>query len=92
VKPFGPGWRRFRQSEGLDAAESTTGENIPMALVGWVAGCVTIWSSLFAVGNLLYGRTGYALVCGAVFAVSGFALVRVVNRLWRAPGAGAPVA
>jgi hypothetical protein len=52
--------------------------------VGWVSGCATIWSSLFAVGNFLYGRTAYTLVCLAVFAVAGSVLMRVVNRLWRA--------
>jgi hypothetical protein len=83
VKPFGPGWRRFRETEGL-SAEPTTGENIPLALVGWVSGCATIWSSLFLVGNLLYGRTTYALVCLAVFAGAGFVLLRVVTRLWQA--------
>jgi len=83
VKPFGPGWRKFREIEGL-TAEPTTGENIPLALVGWVSGCATIWSSLFLVGNLLYGRTGYALACLAVFVVAGTVLLRVVARLWRA--------
>ena len=88
VKPFGPGWRRFRDTEGFAATETETGDNIPLALVGWVSGCATIWSSLFAVGNFLYGRAGYAAVCCAVFAVSGFVLVRVVRRLWQAKGAG----
>jgi hypothetical protein len=89
VKPFGPGWRRFREAAGLSAAEAATGENIPLALLGWVAGCATIWSSLFAVGNVLYGRTGYAAACLAVFVVSGFALLRVVSRLWTAGAAEA---
>jgi Na+/proline symporter len=88
VQPFGPGWRKFREAEGL-TAEPTTGENIPLALLGWVAGCATIWSSLFAVGNFLYGRAGYALACLAVFAIAGFVLIRVVGRLWRAPAAAA---
>src|SRR5882724_9058421 len=35
-------------------------ENFRMALAGWVAGCLMIWSALFAVGNVLYGRYGYA--------------------------------
>ena len=52
-----------------------------------MAGCATIWSSLFTVGNVLYGRTGYALACFAVFAVAGTALVRVVSRLWEKPTA-----
>ena len=51
VKPFGPGWRLVRGEAGLTAEPPTTGENIPLALLGWVAGCATIWSSLFAVGN-----------------------------------------
>ncbi|HVO09204.1 MAG TPA: sodium:solute symporter family protein [Vicinamibacteria bacterium] len=87
VKPFGPGWRRFQQAEGLPLAEATTGENIPLALVGWVSGCATIWSSLFAVGNFLYGRMGYAALCLAVFVVAGGVLLYVVNRLWTSPSA-----
>ena len=58
------------------------GDNIPMALLGWVAGCTAIWSSLFAVGNYLYGRWGYAIALSAVFAVSGLVLIRIVTRLW----------
>jgi hypothetical protein len=53
-----------------------------MALLGWVAGCTVIWSSLFAVGNFLYGRTDYALMLSGVFVVSGSALLYVMNRLW----------
>ncbi len=52
------------------------------ALVGWVAGCCMIWSALFAVGNLLYGRNGYALALALVFAVSGTVVLRVVKRIW----------
>jgi Na+/proline symporter len=90
VKPFGPGWAKFRETEGL-AAEPTTGENIPLALLGWLSGCATIWSSLFAVGNFLYGRTDYALACLAVFAVAAFVLVHVVRRLWNDGGEPAAV-
>jgi solute:Na+ symporter, SSS family len=57
-------------------------ENFRLALAGWVAGCAMIWSALFTVGNILYGRYGYAAALGAVFAASGFAVIRVVGRLW----------
>jgi hypothetical protein len=88
VRPFGPGWTAVRVRAGLgEDAARTAGDNIPLALVGWVAGCATIWSSLFTVGNFLYGRTGAALVCLAVFAVAGFVLLRVVGRLWVTPAA-----
>ena len=86
MRPFGPGWTAVREQAGLgEDAARTAGDNIPLALLGWVAGCAMIWSALFTVGNLLYGRSGYALTCFAVFAVAGTALVRVVGRLWQAP-------
>jgi Na+/proline symporter len=88
VRPFGPGWKRIREEAGITAAEAkATRENIPMALLGWAAGCTTIWSSLFTVGNFLYGRTEYALGLLAVFAVSCAVLIKVINTLWNAPSA-----
>jgi hypothetical protein len=52
------------------------------AALGWVAGCLTIWSSLFTIGNFLYGRTQLAWTLTAVFVVSGLVLLVVVNTLW----------
>jgi len=83
VRPFGPGWKAVRREAGVsDADARATHESIPLALVGWSAGCATIWSSLFTVGNVLYGRWAYAGILFAVFVVSGLVLLKVVNRLW----------
>jgi len=83
VRPFGPGWKKIRIEAGIPKEDtSITHDNIPMALLGWVAGCATIWSSLFAVGNYLYGRMNYALTLTGVFLISGSMLLFVVNRLW----------
>ncbi len=83
VRPAGPGWAPIRAAAGVaDAELAATGDNIPMALVGWVAGCAAIWSSLFMVGNLLYGRTSTALVLLVVFVVSSLVLIRIVRTLW----------
>lgn len=84
VRPAGPGWEPIREAAGISKAEAAQGgESIPLALVGWVAGSITIWSSLFTVGNILYGRTSAALLMGAVFVVSGLVLLRVINKLWK---------
>ena len=80
VRPFGPGWAPIRRQAGEMAGAD--GQNIPMALVGWVAGCAAIWSALFAVGNFLYARYPQALLLTVVFAVSGIVLVRVTRALW----------
>jgi len=90
VRPFGPGWERIRREAGVsdaELAEHARHENIPLALLGWVAGCIVIWSSLFTVGNYLYGRTGYALGLLVVFVVSGLVLLRVINQLWNSGSA-----
>ena len=87
VRPFGPGWKPIQAEarlapEELAAVDHT---NIPLALAGWVAGCAVIWSSLFAIGNFLYGRTALALTLTAVFALSGSVLLYVINTLWDRP-------
>ena len=83
VRPAGPGWKAIRLEAGISKDEAAqTGDSLPLALIGWVAGCAMIWSSLFTVGNFLYGRYGYALALGAVFLVSGMILLKVVNKLW----------
>jgi len=83
VRPFGPGWSDIRKESGLSDAElKATHENIPLGLLGWVAGCATIWSSLFTVGNFLYGRNVIAFTLLAVFIVSGATLLYAINRLW----------
>ncbi len=83
VRPFGPGWERIRREAGLGRDQMRTeGDNIPLALLGWVSGCTVIWSALFTVGNLLYGRTPQALGLLGIFVASGLALIFVVQRLW----------
>ncbi len=83
IRPAGPGWEPIRQEAGISKAEAAqTGDSIPLALIGWVAGCTVIWSSLFTVGNFLYGRYDYALMLGVIFVISGLLLLRVINKLW----------
>jgi Na+/proline symporter len=89
VRPPGPGWTEIRRKADMPRGDRAPGDNIPMALLGWVTGCAAIWSSLFAVGNFLYGRMGAFALCTAVFIVRGLILLRIVATLWT--GAGADV-
>ena len=89
VRYFGPGWRHIRQeASNAELSAKDSGENIPLALLGWTAGCATIWSSLFTVGNVLYGRWPQAGLLLLVFGISGTVLIRVINRLWNTGKAG----
>ncbi|MEP7001838.1 MAG: Na+:solute symporter, partial [bacterium] len=83
VYPVGPGWARIREDAGVSVADAALhGDTMGKATLGWISGCVTIWSSLFAIGNFLYGRTQMAVTLTAVFVVSGLTLLYVVNTLW----------
>ncbi len=83
VHPSGPGWTRVRRAAGVSEAEAAAlSDPIGKATAGWISGCLTIWSSLFAIGNFLYGRTGTALILTAIFVVSGLILLWVTNTLW----------
>lgn len=83
IRPFGPGWESIRIEAGIARDdESASSENIPLALVGWVTGCVVIWSSLFCVGFFLYGRVAMATGLLCIFTLSGIVLLAVMKRLW----------
>ncbi len=85
VHPAGPGWAHIRDMAGVapgEVAEWTRADAIPMSLLGWAAGCAVVWSGLFTVGNVLYGRWNTAMMLTAVFVVSGLVLIKVIKRLW----------
>lgn len=87
VKPFGPGWSVIRKEAGVSLDEAkATHQNIPLGLLGWVAGCTVIYSSLFAIGNFLYGRRMYAIGLSCVFIISGVILLYVIRKLWESNG------
>ena len=87
VKPAGPGWTDIRAEAGISDAEVAQENRSGAAFVGWLAGCVVIWSSLFAIGNFLYAagdpkRLTMAWILTGVFAVSGYVLLRITRQLW----------
>ena len=82
VHPAGPGWGPIRQLAGDVPDAVSDRDNIPIALLGWVAGCTSIWSALFAEGNYLYGRMPQTILLTAIFLVSTVVLVAVMRRTW----------
>jgi Na+/proline symporter len=83
VHPAGPGWNHIRIEAGVSAAEAALrADHMGKATLGWISGCSTIWSALFAIGNFLYGRLEIAFVLTAIFIVSAAVLLWVINGLW----------
>jgi len=85
VRPFGPGWHHVRVLAGItekEAAADDHGANFSLSLLGWFAGSMMIWSALFTVGNVLYGRLPMAFGLLLVFLITAAVVIRVVRRLW----------
>jgi solute:Na+ symporter, SSS family len=83
VRPFGPGWAGIRREVvASEGRADVVHENIPLALLGWVAGTAAIWSALFTIGTFLYGRSTAAALLLGVFIISTLLLLYVMNTLW----------
>jgi solute:Na+ symporter, SSS family len=81
VRPFGPGWERVRLEAGvLDRTRDDN--NIPRALLGWFTGSAAIWSGLFLIGSVLYGRWLQAGLLAVVLLISGSTLIWVMRHIW----------
>jgi hypothetical protein len=81
VRPIGPGWAPIAAVAGAHTVKDKN-DSITLGLLGWVAGCSMIWSALFAVGNLLYGRQGYAITLTLTSVVSTAIVVWVMRQQW----------
>ncbi len=80
VRPAGPGWSSVREAAGVGSSP----DSLPQALLGWILGCVFVYSALFGAGSFLYGRTATGIVYVALFALSGILLARLLAAMWRA--------
>lgn len=78
VRPPGPGWARFRTSA---ADEEENRGQIGTAFFCTVAGCILVYSVLFAVGEWLRGDHLIALLLGIAAFASGGALYVAWGRI-----------
>ncbi len=79
VQPSGPGWSEIRYELGF---KPNPMDQLGRSTVGWLSGSIVIWSSMFAIGNFLYGRWIPAVILTGIFLVSGGLLLHVIRKLW----------
>ena len=75
VRPDGPGWAPIARMAGGPAPGPIGG-----LLVDWVAGCVMVYSTLFGIGSLLFGRYGQGAGWIAAAAVAAAIIYRDLSR------------
>jgi len=85
IKPGGPGWKRVvdraRSEKIALIKEQDLSWDVPTGILCMMLGTVTIYSMLFAIGNLIYSNGFSALFLAMVAVISGFLLFRTWDKL-----------
>ncbi len=84
VHPGGPGWRAVLDraiAEGDPVKVEVKGWNVPLGILCMVVGCFAVYSTLFAIGYLIYGNYYLAYLLIAVAAVSVMFLFRAWGKI-----------
>jgi hypothetical protein len=79
IRPGGPGWRKIEAASGLK--NMAVGWDVPTGLLCMMIGCLAVWTALFGIGYLLYGRTALGSVLAVIAIVSTACLMRLVRRI-----------
>ena len=78
VQPAGAGWRAIRAQAGA----SDSPDRLPDGILGWVLGCVMVYSALFGAGSFLYHATTQGFVLAGTCVLSAAGLAVLIPRLW----------
>ncbi|AWI10076.1 sodium:solute symporter family protein [Ereboglobus luteus] len=80
IRAGGPGWRKV--SAAMPASSVAKGKwDVPTGLLCMMVGCLAIWSALFGIGNLLYGRSTLGIVLCVVAVLATLATLRLSTRI-----------
>lgn len=85
IRPGGPGWKAVvdrAKEENIELVkESDLRWDVPTGIICMILGCISIYSILFSIGNILYGNTIQTLIFIGLATASSLLLVRFWNKL-----------
>ena len=85
IRPGGPGWQpvvdRARAENVELVKERDLKWDVPTGIICMITGSIAIYSTLFTIGNLLYGHITEALIAIALAVSSSILLYRYWNKL-----------
>ena len=84
--PGGPGWKKVvedakKDGEDIDQKNAIGDWKLPVQILCVFLGCVAIYSSLFAVGNFVYGNKTAGAILLVVTAAATFALFKSFGKI-----------
>ncbi len=82
IRPQGSGWTKIRkiaQSKGIDTP--TIENNLSLEILCVVIACVTVYATLFSVGNFIYGEHKLSLILGLLAVIGSFSIFKIWSRM-----------
>jgi solute:Na+ symporter, SSS family len=79
VRPEGAGWMSLVNRAGLTRSHASGG--LTAEITNWILGCLLIYSSLFAIGKIIFQEWKSALIFSAVAVITGALITRNVSRI-----------
>ena len=83
IRPGGPGWKAIvvnAQKQGIELIkEKDLKWDVPTGILCMIMGCLAIYSTLFAIGNLLYKEFTLTIIFSGIALISAF----ILTRLWK---------
>jgi Na+/proline symporter len=84
--PGGPGWRKVvteakADGEDIDQKNAIGDWKLPIQILCVFLGCVTIYASLFAIGNFVYGNMAWGFILIGVALVTVFFLFKSFGKI-----------
>ena len=82
IKPGGNGWNAVIEKANAEGITITKEKSqLPLELLCFVIGCITVYSALFATGNWIYGKTMSALILTGIAGAGAFFLFSAWGKL-----------
>ncbi|KAB8155693.1 Na+:solute symporter [Kordia sp. TARA_039_SRF] len=84
IQPGGPGWKKTIADANADNIEIVTDTkpwNVPSGILAMVVGIVFIYSTMFATGNWIYGKTTLAMILTGIVVISGVILIQLWKKI-----------
>lgn len=82
IRPGGNGWQPIKdkiEQQGIELAP--TKERLPLQMLCFVVGTITVFAALFATGNWIYGETMNAIILTAITLIGGYFLMNAWKRI-----------
>ena len=84
TQPGGPGWKKIitrADKAKISIIKTTEKWSVPNGILAMVLGCIVIYSSMFAIGNYIYGEYIIAVVLTFVVLIFSFLLLKIWKKI-----------